>query len=134
MTSGIIQILIENTAVQTAVGMSGTKYKVYPVVAPQATDQAFITVNKRSNDPMIMKDCLSTLDTSEYEVKAWSKRGFRETETLHEVCRTALESVVAVITDACTFRKVWMINDYDGFDETLDMYCHVGVYSANVER
>lgn len=134
MTSGFIQILIGNTAVQNAVGLSGVKVKVYPVVVPQETPEAFVTVEKRGNSPTIAKDCLSRLDTGEYEVRTWSKKGFRETETLHEVCRTALESVTTVVTSACTFKKIWLTNDYDGFDERLEMYCHVGVYAANVVR
>ena len=134
MTSGFIQILIANAGVQTAVGLSGSKVKVYPVVVPQDTPEAFVSVEKRSNSPTISKDCLSRLDTGEYEVRAWSKKGFRETELIHEACRTALESVTTVVTSACTFKKIWMTNDYDGFDQTLEMYCHVGVYAANVVR
>lgn len=133
MTSGFIQILIEDSTVQTAVGSHANKYKVFPVVAPQETPQKFVTVEKKSNQPTLAKDCLSRLDTSEYEVRSWAKN-FRDTETLHEVCRTALESTSEVVTDACTFKKIWMTNDYDGFDETLEMYCHIGVYSANVVR
>lgn len=134
MTSGFIQILIGDSNVQSAVGSHAGKVKVYPVVAPQETPAEFMTVRKRGNEPFISKDCLSRLDTGEYEVRSWSKKGFRETETLHEVGRTALESVTEVVTSACTFKKIWMVNDYDDFDEELQMYCHVGIYSANVVR
>ena len=48
MTSGIIEILIENTTVQTLIGRNkaGDKYKVYPVVCPQGEGQPYITVYK----------------------------------------------------------------------------------------
>lgn len=134
MTSGIIEILIENAAVQAAVGQFGGKYKIYPVVAPQKMEQPYVTVIKRGNEPILSKDCFSTLDTSEYELHVWSKRGFRETETIHEVCRVALETGTQVITDACTFKKIWMTNDLDGYDKDLDMFCHIGIYVANVVR
>lgn len=135
MTSGLIQILIADSDVQAAVGQDvNDKYKVYPIVAPQKTDQLYVTVQKQGNDPILSKDCFSTLDTSSYELHVWSKKGFRETEVVHEICRVALETGTEVVTDACTFRKIWMTNDYDAYDKDNDMYCHVGIYTANVVR
>ena len=134
MTSGLIQILIADANVQTAVGQFEGKYKIYPVVAPQKAPQVFVTIKKRANDPILSKDCFSTMDTSEYELHVWSKEGFRETEIVHEICRRALETGSFVQTDVCDFRKIWMTNDFDDFDQTLQMYCHVGIYQANVIR
>lgn len=138
MTSGIIQILIGDTNVQTAVGTyvnaGETKYKVFPVVAAQKTVEPWVAVQKRGNEPFITKDCFSRLDISVYETRVWSKKGFRETEMIHEVCRRALETGVRVITDSCTFQRIWLTNDYDHFDEDQQMYCHVGLYTAQVER
>lgn len=134
MTSGIIQILIGNTNVQAAVGQSGGKYKVFPVVAPDLTHEIYVCVLKIQNDPILTKDCFSTVDTSTYHVRVWSKKGFRETETIHEVCRRALETGTPVSTSACDFSRIWIVNDYDHFDEPQSMYCHIGVYQANVKR
>lgn len=139
MTSGIIQILINNSEVAVAVGTyhpdGGTpKVKVFPVVAAPQAKEPYICVMKKSNNPMISKDCFSRLDTSFYEVRVWSKKGFRQTEIIHELCRIALETAIPFVTDACTFNKIWMEDDNDSYSEQEDMFCHVGQYTANVVR
>ena len=125
MTSEVIQILIGNTDVQTAVGTSQitSKYKVYPFAAPQKEKEPFITVRKTGSDTTGSANCIGTLDYGVYEVRCWSKN-YITTEELHEVSRRALE----------TGTGMWMTNDKDGFDQESDMYCHIGFYRTNETR
>lgn len=134
MTSGIIQILINNSTVQNAVGREAGKYKVYPVVASHKAETPYVCVQKVSNEMMLGKDCFSHIDTSTYEVRVWSKSGFRETEEISEICRRALETSVPVNTSACLFNKIWTTNDYDTYDNNVDMFCHVSIFQGNVVR
>ncbi len=125
MTSELIQILIANTGVQAAVGVSEitSKYKVYPFIAPDKEKQPFITVRKTGSDTTGTANCIGTLDYGVYEVRCWGKN-YITTEELHEVARVALE----------TGNGIWMTNDKDEFDEGSDMYCHVGFYRTNETR
>lgn len=138
MTSGIIEILIGNAQVQAIELIASTEqvgiFKVFPIVCPQGETEPFITVLKTGNTPTLSKDCFSTLDTSNYEVRSWSKKGFVKTEDMSETCRRALETGSDVVTQACTFKKIWMTNDYDHYDEESDMFCHIGLYTAFVVR
>src|SRR5687768_11795930 len=136
MTSGIIQIMINNSAVQALVEESPAtgKYKVYPVVAPQLEKQPFYTVLKKQNETTGQLNCIGTLDFPVYEVRAWSKEGFRKTELMHEAARLAIESESEVVTDACTFDGIHLINDYDHYESGSDMFCHIGIYRAQMKR
>lgn len=138
MTSGLIEILIGNAQVQAIAGLESEEesgvYKVFPVVAPQNEKEPFITLRKTSNAPTISKDCFSTLDTSAYELTTWSKAGFVKTEDMFEVCRRALETGTLVETEACDFKKIWLVNDWDWYDEKSDMFAHKGTFHASVAR
>lgn len=138
MTSGLVEILIGNPNVQAIAGLESTKeagiYKIFPVLAPQNEIEPFITIRMLGNTPTFSKDCFSTMDTPSYEVRCWAKRGLVMCEDVHEIVRRALETGTTVVTEACTFKKIWMTNEYDGYDEKSDMLCHIGIYSANVSR
>jgi hypothetical protein len=125
MTSELIQILIANAGVQTAVGTSQItgKYKVFPFVAPQKEQGPFIVVIKKSSETTGSANCIGTLDFGVYEVRSWSKN-YITTEEIHEAARVALE----------TGTGIFMVNDFDGFDQESDMYCHIGVYRTNETR
>lgn len=135
MTSGIIEILTDSVDVQTAVGMNVelNKYKVYPFVAPQGEKGPYIVVSKTSNNTQSEgKEIESTLDYPTYDVISYSKN-FRTTELLHEACRTALDNMTSV-TAVCTFRRIWLVTDRDGFDTHADMYAHIATYGVEQLR
>jgi hypothetical protein len=133
MTSGIIEILLDSVAVQTLVGQVGGKYKVYPFVAPQNTEQPYITVAKTSNNTQSQgKEIESTLDYPTYDVLCWAKN-FRTTELLNEACRMALDNMSSV-TDVCTFTRIWLVTDRDAFDNASQLYVHIATYGAEQRR
>lgn len=135
MTSGIVEILTETAGVRALAGLNaaGGKYKIYPTVAPQPENGPYIVVAKASNDTQSQgKDFPSTLDYPVYTVLCYHKN-FRPTEIMHEAVRTALDNT-AYTTETCQFRRIWLINDYDSFNQDLEMYCHVATYGAEQVR
>jgi hypothetical protein len=136
MTSGIIEILTDNAGVQALAGLNagGDKYKIYPFRAPQPEHGPYILVGKASNNTQSEgKEIFSTLDYPTYQVLCYHKN-FRPTEVMHEAARTALDSNQWFETEACRFEKIWLINDYDSFDNALEMYCHIAIYGAEQRR
>lgn len=135
MTSGFVEILTDNAAVQALVGrnQANTKWKVYPFKAPQTEKGDYIVVAKTANSTQSQgKEIESTLDYPTYDVLSYSKN-FRTTEELHEASRAALDNMSSV-TAVCTFRRIWLITDRDAFDESADMYVHVSTYGAEQFR
>jgi hypothetical protein len=131
MTSGIIEILTDSSAVQALVGENSRsdKFKVYPFKAPQPENGPYIIVAKTTNSTQSQgKEIESTLDYPTYDVLSYSKK-FRETEEMHEACRSALDNMTS-ITEVCTFKRIWLVNDRDGFDDSAQMYVHVATYAA----
>lgn len=133
MTSGIIEILLDSVEVQTLVGLDGTKYKVYPFVAPQNTAQPYITVAKTANNTQSQgKEIDSTLDYPSYDILCWAKN-FRTTELMNEAVRNALDNKTSV-TDVCTFSRIWLVTDRDAFDNASQLYVHIATYGAEQKR
>jgi hypothetical protein len=139
MTSGIIEILIENSGVQTAVGQDDrSKYKVYPVVAPQNVTTPYVIVAEESMRPSLSKGCVSTLDFPRYTVLVYST-DFLETETIQEACRVALETGMGFTTDVgAAFDSIYMVDRKDLFQQAQGegggLYVKAGFYEAGSKR
>lgn len=137
MTSGIIEILTENVAVQTLVGRNerDDKYKIFPVVAPQNTEPEYITVFKGSNNATLSlsKDFPSMLDYPQVTVNCWSKV-FRNTELIFEAVRDALDNQGFTTDAGYTFNRIWLVDDRDGFDQEQGFYVHVAVFAVEEKR
>lgn len=137
MTSGIIEILVEDTGVQNMVGRNAadTKYKVYPVVAEQGEEQKYITVFKAQNDPVtsLTKDLASELDYPRVTVACWSV-SFRESELMFEAVRLALDNQSMDTNAGYLFNRIWLVNDRDGFDVSARMYVHVAEFGVELRR
>lgn len=137
MTSGIIEILIENAGVQAVVGLNqaGDKYKVYPVRSPQKEDTDFITVFKGQNDAVLSltKDIVSQLDYPRVTIACWSKV-FRRTELMFEAVRDCLDRNQFTTDAGYVFNSVWLVDDRDGFDNESQLYCHIAVFAVEEVR
>jgi hypothetical protein len=135
MTSGIVEILTDSAAVQALVGQNeaADKYKVYPFKAPQKEKGPYIVVAKTANNTQSQgKEIESTLDYPTYDVLCYAKN-FRTTELLHEAARDALDNMTST-TAVCVFKRIWLVTDRDAFDESAEMYVHVGTYAAEQFR
>lgn len=138
MTSGIIEILIENAGVQALPGLrnvDNTKYKVYPTVCPQGETQPYILVSMISNDGQTSMDKgqVSGIDYPQYNVLCYSTN-FRPTEIMHEACRQALDNMEATTDAGGVFERIWLVNERDLFDNASQMYVKVATYRAEVKR
>jgi hypothetical protein len=137
MTSGIIEILIENATVQSLVGVDGRgKYKVYPVFAPEGVSWPYVVVSEVSLNPTLAKGCPSDLDYPRYNVLVYSL-DFRQTELIQAACRACLDTGSGFTTDAgAEFHSIYMVDRQDLFmpsqGEGPGMYVKVGVYAAEV--
>lgn len=141
MTSGIIEILIEDINVQTLVGQdSRGQYKVYPTRAPEKvenTDCPYIIVSEVSLSPSLGKGCPSTLDRPRYNVLVYST-DFRETEIIQEACRVCLDNGQSWTTQTGDFDSIWMADRQDLYAPAVGqeggLYVKVGVYEAMSRR
>lgn len=141
MTSGIIEILIEDANVQALVGMDARgQYKIYPTRAPEGVenvDAPYIIVSEASLSPTLSKMCPSTLDRPRYDVLVYST-DFRETEIIQEACRVCLDNGQQWSTDTVDFDGVWMVDRRDGWSvgtgQENGMYVKIGVYEAMAKR
>lgn len=140
MTSGIIEILIENSIVATLVGVDEQSVvKVYPFIAPQKVKQPYILVSEISVSPTLSKGCISDLDFATYQVNCYGL-SFYDMEVLQEACRNALDTGAGFTTDAgAEFGSVYMTNRQDLFfqidgSEKGGLYVKSGTYQADIKR
>lgn len=137
MTSGITEILREDTVVQALLGFNGagTKYKVYPVIAPQKEEPPFITVYQQSNDAVtsLSKDFASELDYPRVVITCWD-RNFRPTELLGEAVRLAMDNKSFDTDAGYQFARLWVTDEREGFDAAALMYCHILTFAAEIKR
>ncbi len=136
MISGIIQVLVNNAAIQALAKLNkaGDKYKVYPVRADQSEKAPYITVFQSSNDPVTSADKTepSHLDYVKVTVTGWSL-SYREAELMAEAIRAALDykSLTSVGYD---LQKIWLINDFDGYNPDTKLYCHPMEFAIELKR
>lgn len=137
MTSGIIEILLDDATVTDLVGLNrrADKVKIYPTRAPQGETEPYIVVAKVSNNvsTSLTKDLSSLLDYPRYNVACYAKI-FRETEILFEAVRAALDNKQSITDAGAVFTRIWLSNDFDAYDDTAQVYCHVAVFDAELKR
>lgn len=137
MTSGIIEILIEDAGVQALAGLNqaGSKYKVYPVIVPQGEKGSYITVFKISNDPVsaLTKRVSAEIDYPRVSVNCWAKN-FRQTELMAEAVRNALDNKSASTDAGYTFTRIWLVDDRDGYNQDTSEYMHNLVFAVELKR
>lgn len=138
MTSGIIEILVESSAVVDLVGTTGTHVKVFPVQAPEKTRKPYIVVSEVALNPSIAKGCAYDLDKPRYTVNVYSYN-FRETELIQNACRAALDTGAGFSTDAgVDFDQIWMVDRQDLYmpsdGQDPSTYVKVGVYECMVRH
>ena len=136
MTSGIIEILIEDAGVQAISGLqrSDNTYKVFPVVnqSKENEGQPYIVVFKSSNSPVTGKDCNGLLDNPQVTIHCYGKN-FRQTETMFEAVRAALDNKQSTTDAGYKFNYIRLVNDSDGFDANNNAYVHICTFECEVD-
>jgi hypothetical protein len=137
MTSGIVEILKDDSGVQALAGLNtaGSKYKVYPVIAPQDEKPPYITVFKSQNDPItsLTKQVVSELDYPTVTVNCWAKN-FRTADLMFEAVRNALDNKSASTDAGYDFERIWLVDDRDGHESERGMYVKVGTFRVEQRR
>lgn len=137
MTSGFTEILKDNPGVQVVVGLNGegTKYKVFPVIAPQDEKPPYITVFQNQNDALasLTKKEESQLDYPRVTVNCWAKN-FRTAELMGEAVRAAVDNQGFDTDAGYLFNRIWMIDDRDGYDQDRKMHVHIQVFGVEYKR
>src|SRR6187549_1394328 len=137
MTSGIIEILKENTALAALVGTDHrNEVKIYPFIAPEKVSQPYIIVSEVSVSPAAAKMCIPSLDYANYEVNCYGL-SFHGMEILQRACRAALEVGQGFTTDAgALFGYIRMTTRRDlylhGEGQGNGLYVKSGTYEAEV--
>lgn len=137
MTSGIIEILVEDSQIQILVGLnkSRSKYKIYPVVCPQGEEQPYQTVYRTSAGSIasLTKDIRSELDYPTVTVMNYAK-SYRQAEVLAEATRAALERG-GYLTDAgYDFNSIWLVQERDLFDDSAQLYAIEQQFQSELKR
>lgn len=137
MTSGIIEILIEDTTVQFHVGLNkaGDKYKVFPVVCPQSEIQPYIVVFRTSagSIPSLTKDIRSELDYPTVSVICYGK-SYRQAELIAEATRAALERGGYETDAGYNFNSIWLSQERDLFDDAAQLYAIEQQFQCELKR
>lgn len=143
MTSGIIEILIENAGVQALVGLTpdNAKYKVFPIIAEEK-DKAGNLITSRyisvwqgsiEAEASLTKDLPSMLDYPRFTVACWDKN-FRPTELMAQSVRLALEAGGIETNNGYLFNRIWLVDHREIFDPKSGMYGTILTFAAEVKR
>lgn len=137
MTSGIIEILRESSAVADIVGNVGGHVKVFPVQAPQGAlgREPYVIVAEVALNPSLGKGCPPDLDRPRYSVMAYAL-DFRKAELIQDACRAALDTGSGFTTDAgAVYDQIWMVDRQDLFSpaqgEGAGLYVKAGFYECS---
>jgi hypothetical protein len=138
MTSGIIEILIEDTSVQDLVGRTNddSKYRVFAVVAEQSDPvyDKYIVVFQSSNDAesSLTKDIASELDYPRITVLCVSKV-FRTTELLGEAVRRAIDNKESTTDNGYVFNRIWLSNEQEYYNAEQKMFVKQQDYKCELK-
>lgn len=135
MIQGVIEILVEDSGVQDAVGQNkaANKYKVYPVRAPQKEEPPYIVVFKLPSIPTLDKHSVSTLDECKFRAIGYVKN-YIERDAITEAIRGALDGKESVTDAGINFSSIWYETDSDGFDEPAQLYAAIVDFGCLVIR
>jgi hypothetical protein len=133
MIQGVIQILLDASAVTSEVGNNkgNHKPKIYPVVCPQPEESPYITVSKISTNPDGCK--VSTLDEVNFTVLHYSKN-YNKADAMHEATRAALEVIQDHTELGFEFADIRFVTDRDLFDNEAQLYVRQADYRAMIRR
>lgn len=136
MTSGIIEILIDDAGVQAIPNLqrADDTYKVFPVVnlAKEGEVQPYIVVFKSTNNPVSGKDCNGFLDNPQVTIHCYGKN-FRQSETMFETVRAALDNKQSVTDAGYKFNWIRLVSDNDGYDQQAEAFVHIAVFECEVD-
>ena len=137
MMQGVIEILRLNSSVQTAVGQNAatSKYKIYPVMAPQTEKPPYIVCALTGSTPAQTKDCRSTLDIENFDCLIYSNN-YEQGHEIDLAIRSALDYAHGNTDETnIYFDKIWFVSRRDAAVEGKEgmIYVRVASYACEVK-
>jgi hypothetical protein len=132
MISGVIQILIGDSTLTTALGTYNDEAKVFPVVASEKAERPYLTVRRVGGNPAINKTDVSEVDTIFFQVACFAERYKTCLDSLERV-RTLLDFYTGT-SNSIVFKKIWWTGSEDKFDNEDRSYVVIDTYTARYAR
>lgn len=135
MIQGIIEILLDSSAVTTLVGdnKAGNKPKIFPVVAPQGEMVKYVLLSKVRTFPGNCKDGISDMDQVDFMILHFGT-DYIDVDELHEATRTALDGMSSITDAGITFAQIRFVTDKDLFSNEAQKYVRQSDYTCFVKR
>lgn len=140
MIDGIIEILKEDAAVQSEVGMdSNAKVKVYPVRYPQKEGKnaevpdKYLVVYKTPGQPVQGKACTVESMQANFNVHCCADE-YSKADALFWAVTDALNNKNATTDAGFRFDSIYFTGDYDTFDENARRFVRVVSFACHAKR
>ena len=132
MIHSIIQILINDTAVKTALGntKSGSKVRVFPIVADQDEETPYSVVTMTDLQPIGCKE-KSYTDRVDFQVITYSEK-YEEIYKIDIRIRNALDDFNG--NSAGIDIAIWFVSSSDAFDSVTQNRAKISNYRAQIEH
>jgi hypothetical protein len=127
MIKGFIDILSNDTAVQSLIGLNGTttKYKIFPGVCPLPDKPPYIVVRRTGKTPFgVCKGMATTTFSPKVDVIVYHK-SYNSLEEIENAVIAALDFVSGVCENI-NFKTIQFQNSYDA-DYVVDWELHARV-------
>lgn len=133
MIQSVIQVLIGNAGVQTAIGRNrgNTKYKIFPVYADEKEEPPFTVASITGNNPNYCKDLPSRMDEVSFRLVTYSKE-YSQMDTIDNALRFAIDGFRG--ESAGINISVRLVNQQDSQVEGKDLMARASDYIAQVKR
>lgn len=133
MIQGVIQLLVDDSTVQSLTGEDSEGYpKVYPVVAPQDVKKPYYTVRIIGNNPNQCKDGSSTLDKVFFDVISYGE-DYGDIDSLDNAARSVLDNFRGT-KEGINFSRVFFQTHEDLFDQNDRAYIRKSTFHTLVKR
>lgn len=132
MIQAAIQILINNSIFQAAIGQFDGKYKVYPVVAPQGAQPPYCVIALSSLTPDSNCTDLATIDVMVYAKGSGTLSEYKQAYDISAIIRTALTGHSGLEANSGITCSFYFVTQRDGYDRESDLIAKISTYNSNV--
>lgn len=132
MIQGIINKIITDSTCQTLIGAVGSRYKVYPVVAPQDEPKPYVLLRRTGEFGATVKNSASEVDQLTVNITAYGET-YKTCIDILNAIRVVLENFKGT-EEGIVYKNIWYANSQDLFDKDDNSFVIVDTYNARVGR
>jgi hypothetical protein len=137
MINGVIEILVENAGVQTAIGLDkdALRYKVFPVLCPPTEVVPYMICALSGSTPTLSKELASDLDLESFEIFIFTQT-YEQGHNIDLAIRAALDNARGTTdTTLVHFDKIWFTSRRDAQVQGREgIYTRVVSYACHVKN